>query len=312
MVQSIAKNLSFHDLLQLDLVSLTVHRFLNNDFWRIKVIYDFPTRIPTSINKLYKSIYRSLYRKSRIFTLAETPSGTEWGMTEDEKSEEALTDITQGVIQFVIPRNPNSQLVRGDVIFLGWESGYRNIGKLMWNGEKVIELDYDLDDYGNVPSCMQFPEFPPDHFTDSIAHNEIFCLSLDSQKELQNNFDSDTQLSSISDNYRTYPVKIITDADPVTIKFSSLPLITNARYQEPYVSYGGVKIEECIEIYPHISCGSWNHQGSKGSKYEITDKWRPHVMSIEVDPDYKLEWTDDKCFKAIYNPNTPIYQPVNL
>jgi hypothetical protein len=47
-----------------------------------------------------------------------------------------------------------SILKRGDVIGLlnypGY--GYRNDGKAMWDGNRLVDLDYDEDEYGNVPS----------------------------------------------------------------------------------------------------------------------------------------------------------------
>lgn len=66
---------------------------------------------------------------------------------------------------------------RGDVVSLLPQSKrYRNDFTYIWNGEKVIELDYTIDDYGSVPPefVVTDTEFSPDYWIHAIAHNGIF------------------------------------------------------------------------------------------------------------------------------------------
>ena len=99
-------------------------------------------------------------------------------------------------------------LLRGDVIRLQWIPKFKNEGKLMWDGEKLIKLDYTLEDDGTIPKVFSFPEFPLEHFTDSIDNNSVIWLSQTTSEEAIKNFDEKTQKSFITDLYDSYVVKI--------------------------------------------------------------------------------------------------------
>ena len=46
----------------------------------------------------------------------------------------------------------NLELERGDIVaFISQEDTYRNSGKAIFNGEDIVKLYYDEDDYGSVP-----------------------------------------------------------------------------------------------------------------------------------------------------------------
>lgn len=51
---------------------------------------------------------------------------------------------------------------RGDIIELTCVSGYRNDGLFIWDGEKVMDLENDIDDYGNVPQEFKVLDYSND------------------------------------------------------------------------------------------------------------------------------------------------------
>jgi len=66
--------------------------------------------------------------------------------------------------------------VRGDVIGITnyKDYGYRNMGKYMWNGKKLVELDTKYDDYGHVPNeFLVGKEFNAMYWFYTITHNEL-------------------------------------------------------------------------------------------------------------------------------------------
>jgi len=69
---------------------------------------------------------------------------------------------------------------RGDVVHFEEFSDYRNEGKLIFDGEKLIELDTEYDDYGCVPKQFTVNEFGSHHFIETIDHNYIVHLRADS------------------------------------------------------------------------------------------------------------------------------------
>jgi hypothetical protein len=104
---------------------------------------------------------------------------------------------------------PKEILKRGDVIVLDWIGGYRNDGKFLWDGEKIVSLDVDNgDDYGSVPFEFSFPEFPPNYFLKSIDHNTIIRLTDEKIKEIIDNTNIKTKTSFVSDKYNTYKVEL--------------------------------------------------------------------------------------------------------
>ena len=67
---------------------------------------------------------------------------------------------------------------RGDII--NFEGSYRNDNKLIFDGEKLIELYTEIDDYGSVPPKFKVgKEFKPNHWINVIDHNTIIWLEDD-------------------------------------------------------------------------------------------------------------------------------------
>lgn len=67
---------------------------------------------------------------------------------------------------------------RGDIIHLEHEGDYRNHGNYMYDGEKIVSLDYDsYNGYGVQPKEFGIPDldllFSREHWSDQLAYNVI-------------------------------------------------------------------------------------------------------------------------------------------
>ncbi|MFS8159577.1 MAG: hypothetical protein ACMG6E_05075, partial [Candidatus Roizmanbacteria bacterium] len=82
----------------------------------------------------------------------------------------------------------HDDLRRGDVLHCVWVGDYRNLGKYLWDGKKVVSLDFDLDDYGSIPPQFSALEFPLGYFSDAIENNRINWLSPYQTKQVTNDF----------------------------------------------------------------------------------------------------------------------------
>jgi hypothetical protein len=108
-----------------------------------------------------------------------------------EKTKPGYDKLTSGDITFfdddrnVIISNayyrklfPN--IKRGDII-ARIDRSYRNDSIFMYDGAGPVDLLYDVDDYGSVPSCFKIlEEFTPTYWEKTICHNLIVWLSDDS------------------------------------------------------------------------------------------------------------------------------------
>jgi hypothetical protein len=208
----IAMKLKLKDLFNL---SLTCKRmYFDNYFWRNKIKCDFPRRSnfkSLEYKELYlkkpKQLYNIINSKSRIITLREEdfPNvikyiGKSIFLPPDEMINNASKELE------------NLSILRGDVIKLEWLDHYVDAFKLFWDGEKLVLTNFDINDYGNIPKIFTFPEFPIDHFTESMEssfHNSfentiLIWLSDLSICEAIKNFNEETQKSRINDLYNCY------------------------------------------------------------------------------------------------------------
>jgi hypothetical protein len=83
--------------------------------------------------------------------------------------------------------NPAEFMKRGDVINFG--GSYRNENKMIFDGQKLLQLYTKIDDYGSVPPnfvCGDLPdEFNIGDFENLIDHNSISWLSKDILKKIE-------------------------------------------------------------------------------------------------------------------------------
>ena len=104
---------------------------------------------------------------------------------------------------------PENSIQRGDMIQLDWIE-YRNDGSYLWDGENVIQLEYDIDDYGSVPNEFSFPEFSFTYFENRIVHNNLIQLSSELLEESKNNIQFDN-LNNIFPNIEFYVNNLFCD-----------------------------------------------------------------------------------------------------
>jgi hypothetical protein len=84
--------------------------------------------------------------------------------------------------------DPKSFMTRGDVIHFSGDE-YRNNNKMIFDGDKLIELHTEVDDYGSVPPIFVVGdnegEFDIGDFEDLIDHNSINWLSKEKLQEIE-------------------------------------------------------------------------------------------------------------------------------
>lgn len=224
--------LSYPDLIQAIQVNKYISGLCDSYFWRNKLKKDFPLRskfINGPNRELEpRKLYEKIMRKSRVIEMESICPEFHLN-SEDILCKELLNEITIEIFD-------NIDIFRGDILRLGGSNRFGNAGKFIWTGEKIIELDYTLDDYGNIPKEFTFPEFSLDHFHDSVSHNAIIWLSPDSLDEAVRNFAGDK--TTVSDLYHSYDVLIQIDITENNLKqhFFSYPFLeTVFDYQiKPY------------------------------------------------------------------------------
>jgi hypothetical protein len=68
---------------------------------------------------------------------------------------------------------------RGDILFNSVHYRYRNDGKCLFDGEKLVGLEADFNEYGHVSrEFLAFTEFPPDYWED-FAYNGVIVAWVD-------------------------------------------------------------------------------------------------------------------------------------
>lgn len=85
-----------------------------------------------------------------------------------------------------IIRETGADVQRGDIIDMTFcpEYGYRNNGKVIYNGSILEPLSYLYDEYGAVPtSYITLHPFPIGYFCDAVVHNCIHTFIYDDIKE---------------------------------------------------------------------------------------------------------------------------------
>lgn len=85
--------------------------------------------------------------------------------------EEYPAELLNNLLSILQQRN--ADLKRGDFVFIEFDLGYRNDGKVMFNEQHIIELATDPYDYGMIPEEFQIGEFPPRYWIDLINNTWI-------------------------------------------------------------------------------------------------------------------------------------------
>lgn len=73
---------------------------------------------------------------------------------------------------------------RGDIISLSSHGyHYRNVGKFIYDGKTLVNLRYDIDDYGSIPEQFKaIEEFPINYWQYLIDHNRYINIDVDKLK----------------------------------------------------------------------------------------------------------------------------------
>jgi hypothetical protein len=284
-IRKTALELSPRDIISLCLTKKEFAKVVcnSNEFWRNKILTDYPkqTHFPFLFQHEPKKLYMILTMNSKIVKI----DGKEF-----PKLVELYDDIDNyGEITKVIDKDfiNENLLKRGDVLYLNWVGSYRNDGKFLWDGKKVVNLDYEDDDYGSVPKEFAFPEFRPDYFSESIVHNNIVRLIPEKINEVINNFDVDTQTSFVTDKYDKYEVVLdLPNLQKINIKFSRI--FIDKDYLEYDAATGNFRLDPGF--------GGWGHSAQDYFKYivGISPEWKANIISIEPkSPKTTYEWEED-------------------
>ena len=289
-IRQASLELSPRDVLSLCLSKKSFAKAICNSdvFWRNKIIVDYPKQVyPLSLYKeTPKKLYMMLTVNSKIIELDENGilKNEEYDISDIDALEIMAEKMTKFIGKNIII---NGQLLkRGDVLHLSWGNNYRNDDKFLWDGEKVVLLDYENDDYGSVPKEFSFPEFPPEYFSDSISHNNIVRLSDEKVNEVLKNFNIETQTSFVTDRYNQYLVKIYTDISNVNIKFNKIIMLD-------YLDYD---TEDKIFILnmDSLSSGGYGLKGKAVSIVTFTPEWKVSIISIiPKSPSTTYIWEED-------------------
>ena len=102
-------------------------------------------------------------------------------VSEDIYGDELLKKMT-AYIKKKVRENDREflNIAKGDIVIIESESGYRNTGKFIWNGKKVVDLYTEVDDYGSVPPEIEITDdndFDAYSWYDLIEHNNFVWYS---------------------------------------------------------------------------------------------------------------------------------------
>jgi hypothetical protein len=87
---------------------------------------------------------------------------------EDEIDIEEITTIVHKYFSYI---------KKGDVLHL-CRDRYRNDGTYIYTGKKISLLDFNVDEYGSVPSeYLVNKEYPPKYWSNAICHNNYVWIN---------------------------------------------------------------------------------------------------------------------------------------
>lgn len=220
-ILEIAGKLSYLSLTRFCQVNKKFHEIGNSErCWKKRLLEDFPKR---SVNLRHKfSSSRELYEtllktvESKIVEV-DIPYLKELIPDHDTYIVcESDAFFSDEINQKLLPDLLKYPLFRGDVVYMPWIGAYRNDGKMLWGGSKLIHLNYEPDEYGAVSREFTFPEFPFSYFYESIDHNTISWLSKEAIEEAIRNFDENTGKTTVTDNKKSYTLTLLDEYEKET------------------------------------------------------------------------------------------------
>lgn len=156
---------------------------------------------------------------------------------------------------------------RGDIVHLEECGDYRNSGKTIWDGMKLISLHGDIDDYGAVPPEFTVgDEFLANHWLESIDHNQIVWVDVPRHKEdLLNNISPlgtffETDLGKFTIRVSTHSLYMARKALKKRILEATGPIVFNA-IDAHTLEFSFTQDDELHMLYPdHMITGHGSSQ----------------------------------------------------
>lgn len=160
------------DLPQTCLTNSQFHRACSTEtFYMHKVKSEYPTVTKSNtltFEHFYKMLKRFETNKAKMFEIpVEMFSWTDMEGRDIEEYED-IDKLNQDALDHI---KKKFSVRRGDLIHLECESEYRNDGKFIFDGNNFIQLDFEPDDYGTVPSQFKILD-------DTLAFSPIFWIGV--------------------------------------------------------------------------------------------------------------------------------------
>jgi len=216
---------------------------LNDAYWEDKLKKDFPSyNIPKfdmerrPLDLTAKQAYALRIEKSWTFVIQDSPDTESQdeacgkmkkilekpefdGVTSDDQrdsfQEFQNEDYDHGLFSKAMTYLVNNdklilhEIRRGDVVQFFCVVD-RNDYKVMWDGDKCIALEVEMDEYGNTPQSFMFPEFAIKYFSSSIDHNRFVWLTNEKRQEIVDCYIDEcsivTMKNSVTGNIEIYNV----------------------------------------------------------------------------------------------------------
>jgi len=295
-----ALNLSPRDIISLCLTKSKFNEQVCNSkyFWRNKILLDYSrqTYDPTLYKENPKRLYMILSMDSKVIEIPVRGFEQLTRLAYEPDNIHLVTTMANEITKYITPKFIyKSNLRRGDVLHLSWRSKFRNDGNFMWDGEKAVVLHYDpMYEYGMVPKEFRFPEFRPNYFLRSITYqNDIIWIDSSKTQEINENFNIETQTSSITDKYGKYEVSLLYSEnfinlnDMVEIKFSKV------FFDKDYLLH---PFEQKLYFFTDIELfATYNIDGAE-YKLRFNKKWKDSIISVTPKPGSTYEWIEDDLY----------------
>ena len=175
--------------------------------------------------------------------------------------------------------NPKSFMKRGDVINFG--GVYRNENKMIFNGNVLLHLHTNIDDYGSVPPQFvcgdKDDEFNIGDFEGLIEHNSINFLSYPKKNEIEFYVENDVVKGKVSIKGKEWKIDFLNyyDRSVFEIYLYSMKIDKNNNFRFGYREYL-IKSENDLTEYQNsndifIVSGIKTHLCKKTKEYNLTD-----------------------------------------
>jgi hypothetical protein len=282
-IQNISKNIKIpkEKLIQHWLLQIGVKRNLkvlrSRDYKLLWVLYQ--TRIDNTPNKdllnkaISEGLNQSIFYSIEIQYRGEIESlGTDDSYLFDDNDLKIINSRLYDNIK-------KWDLQVGDTIRLMQFGDYRNSGVLLYDGSQLVDLNYDIDDYGSIPLSEAFNiiNYPINtYFSNTIAHNNYVVMKSEDYKiqisETYNIIEGDelkNKLEQIAMHYaggvidllgtRIYKYKVFIDPQVWIIYSPNNALdLKNMRYFDTSEEL----ILDYEDFYPHLNDSVTKEKGN--------------------------------------------------